>query len=99
MSLNNYQVAATKQEFQKNLELSNLSISEIANDLHTTVTTIENTLALNVYRIEDPWIVKNYLEEKIIAQGKKPIPFTALTGDYHHHWFLNAKRIDQRKLG
>ncbi|MFD1899591.1 DUF2316 family protein [Enterococcus termitis] len=76
-----------------------MSISEIANDLHTTVITIENTLALNVYHIEDPWIVKNYLEEKIIAQGKEPVPFTALIGDYHHHWFLNTKRIDQRKLG
>ncbi|MGC6767935.1 DUF2316 family protein [Enterococcus sp. LJL128] len=99
MSLTSNQMLQTQEEFQKNLVLSGLSLSEIARDLKTSISVIENTLQLQTTRIEDPWVLKNYLEEQIIAQNKQPIPFTALVGNYQQYWFLNSKRIKNKRIG
>ncbi|MGO3601889.1 MAG: DUF2316 family protein [Enterococcus malodoratus] len=99
MSLNPQQISDTKREFQENFEQTGLSIEQIAADLNTIPAIIEDTLNLNVSRIEDPWVLKNYLEAELSAQGKPVVPFTALVGDYHRHWFLNSRRIDKKKLG
>ncbi|MBO1308083.1 DUF2316 family protein [Enterococcus sp. 669A] len=98
MSLTPQQMQDTIQEFQENLALSGLSVEEIARDLHTTDEKIQRILHLQQRALEDPWIVKEYLTEKIEAVGKMPVPFTALAGDYHQYWFLNAGKIDKRKL-
>lgn len=99
MSLNPQEVQATKKEFQQNLALSGLSIEQIAADLKTTPIVIQQLLVLQARHIEDPWVLKNYLEAQIRAQGQQPIPFSALSGDYHRYWFLNTQRIDQQKIG
>lgn len=99
MSLNQQQTINTKNEFQENFERSGLSLEQIAADLNTTPDVIADTLALNVSRIEDPWVLKNYLEDALQQQGIAGIPFTALVGDYHRHWFLNSRRIDKKKIG
>ncbi|MGM0175188.1 DUF2316 family protein [Enterococcus sp. DIV0800] len=99
MSLNQQQTINTKNEFQENFERSGLSLEQIAADLNTTPAVIADTLALNVSRIEDPWVLKNYLEDALQQQGIASVPFTALVGDYHRHWFLNSRRIDKKKIG
>ncbi|WP_338658357.1 DUF2316 family protein [Paraclostridium sordellii] len=99
MSLTKEQVKNTTKEFKQNLKLSELSLEEIAYDLKTDKFTIENIINLNVNAIEDPWILKNYLIDKIKKLGKEPIPFSALVGDYHNYWFLNSKKIDEKRIG
>ncbi|MEG0373334.1 MAG: DUF2316 family protein [Enterococcus sp.] len=99
MSLNQQQMINTKNEFHKNFERSGLSLEQIAADLNTTADVIADTLALNVSRIEDPWVLKNYLEAVLEQLGITSVPFTALVGDYHRHWFLNSRRIDKKKIG
>lgn len=99
MSLNPQQMQNTKKEFQENFERTGLTLEQIASDLNTTPEVIEDTLNLDVSRIEDPWVLKNYLEDELAAQGKSVVPFTALVGDYHRHWFLNSRRIDKKKIG
>lgn len=99
MSLTTKQMNDTKKELQANWALAQLTLLECAQALDTTPEVIENTLQLTIHRIEDPWILKNYLEEKLTAKGKESVPFTALVGDYHNYWFLDTDRIDQRKLG
>lgn len=99
MSLNQQQTINTKNEFQENFKRSGLSLEQIAADLNTTPAVIADTLALNVSRIEDPWVLKNYLEAALQQQGITSVPFTALVGDYHRHWFLDSRRIDKKKIG
>lgn len=99
MSLSPQQIQHTKEEFQANFKRSGLSLEQIATDLETTPAVIAATLNLDVSRLEDPWVLKNYLEAALAQQGSASIPFTALTGDYHRYWFLNSCRIDQRKIG
>lgn len=99
MSLNQQQTINTKNEFQENFKRSGQSLEQIAADLNTTPAVIADTLALNVSRIEDPWDLKNYLEAALQQQGVTNVPFTALVGDYHRHWFLDSQRIDKKKIG
>lgn len=99
MSLNPQQMINTKKEFQDNFERTGLSLEQIAADLHTTPNVIDNTLNLEANQIEDPWVLKNYLEDVLEQQGTNSVPFTALVGDYHSYWFLNSSRIDQKKIG
>lgn len=98
MSLTVEQQENTIEEFKENVALTGLTTEQIALDLHTDTATIERILQLSSRSIEDPWIVKNYLTEKIMELGKEPIPFSALVGDYHDYWFLNAKKIDRKKI-
>ncbi|APX71765.1 DUF2316 family protein [Companilactobacillus allii] len=98
MSLTNEQRVSTVREFHENLEISGLTFTQMADDLGTTAKVIEDILNLNVEKIEDPWILRNYLIKKIISLNKEPVPFTALAGDYHDYWFLNSKLIDKEKV-
>lgn len=98
MSLTKQQQINTLNEFQENFALLGLSTQEIADELRTTSKKIEAILRLQPVAIEDPWILKNYLEERLLDQEKTPIPFTALIGDYHDYWFLDASKIEKRKL-
>jgi len=99
MSLNPQQMDNARKEFRENFERTGLSFEQIAADLNTTPAIIEDTLNLTVSRIEDPWVLKNCLEDQLSTQGKRAVPFTALAGDYHRHWFLNSRRIDKKKIG
>ncbi|EAE6452031.1 DUF2316 family protein, partial [Listeria monocytogenes] len=44
--------------------------------------------------LNDGWILRNYLLRKVAEVGKTPVPFTALSGDYHGYWFLDGEEID-----
>ncbi|MBX8938115.1 DUF2316 family protein [Enterococcus gilvus] len=99
MSLTPQQVTNTKKELQENFKRTGLSLEQVAQDLHTTTDVIEDTLNLSVHYIEDPWVLKNYLEDQLDDHGITPYPFTALVGDYHRQWFLNSHRIDQKEIG
>ncbi|MFV0557309.1 MAG: DUF2316 family protein [Enterococcus sp.] len=99
MSLTAQQMRNTRNELQENFARTGLTIEQLATALDTTTTVITDTLALDVTHIEDPWILKNYLEDTLHKQGKTAITFTALVGDYHQHWFLDKQRIEQQKIG
>ena len=98
MSLTYEQQQNTKKELKENLLLTGLTLEKVASDLETTTSYIEDLLNLKSKHIEDPWILKEYLEKTLKEQGKVSIPFTALKGDYHDYWFLNSRRIDKGKL-
>ncbi|MFD0896596.1 DUF2316 family protein [Loigolactobacillus binensis] len=98
MSLTRAQQQATITEFKQNLQLSGLTTTTIAHDLHTDPDTIVALTQLRTQAIENPWILRNYLLQQISAAGKQPVPFTALVGDYHDYWFLNAKKIERGVL-
>ena len=98
MSLSEQQKDDTRKELRENLEKAGVEIPQIAADLGTTADYIEQLLRLEPIRLEDTWILKNYLLEKVEAAGKTPTPFTALGGNYKVIWFLDARYIDGKKI-
>lgn len=98
MSLTPRQVQETKKAFHDNIQLSQLSFKQIAKDLNTTPEHILAITRLEVQAIEDPWILKIYLEDYITSQNIEPIPFSALSGDYRSYWFLDKNKIDKKEL-
>ncbi|MBC1316273.1 DUF2316 family protein [Listeria booriae] len=98
MSLTQQQVTDTIREFQQNLAISEWSVDQIAAELQTSSEKINRILHLEQQSIEDPWILKEFLEQQIKKSGKSAVPFTALKGDYRQYWFLNAKKIDKMQL-
>lgn len=63
MSLTDKQIDDTKYELKSNFEKSGLSIDEIAKNLKTSPEYIEQLFDLNPSRLEDTWILRNYLIE------------------------------------
>lgn len=98
MTLNPQQIKNTQNELEQNFELSGLTKDQVATDLHISLTKLDHLFTLTQSSLNDPWILRNYLIEKVEAQGKKPVPFTALVGDWHQYWFLNSNLIDARKM-
>ncbi len=98
MSLSLKQKHDTRKELRANLEKAGVEIRQAAEDLGTTPAYIEQLLRLEPRRLEDTWILKNYLIGKVRELGKEPTPFTALGGDYHVIWFLDADYIDRKKI-
>ncbi|KGL46006.1 hypothetical protein BMT55_12155 [Listeria newyorkensis] len=98
MSLSPQQMKNTIHEFQQNFVLSGLTIEQIATELQTSPEKIHRILQLEQKSIEDPWILKEFLEQHILKSGKMPVPFSALQGNYHQYWFLKTKKIDKMQL-
>ncbi len=88
----------TKDELQANFELTGLTAEQVAADLHISLTKLDHLMTLTQQSLNDPWILRNYLIEQVEATGQQPVPFTALRGDWHRHWFLNARAIDNRQM-
>ncbi|MFC6171816.1 DUF2316 family protein [Loigolactobacillus jiayinensis] len=98
MSLNPQQVKNTINELQENFNRSGLTKEQVAADLHISLAKLERLFTLTQSSLNDPWILRNYLIEKVQANGQEPVAFTALVGDWHQYWFLNSRAIDQRKI-
>ena len=98
MSLSAQQIEDTKNELRANYEKTGLTVEEIASALSTSTDYINQLFDLEPKKLEDTWILKNYLIEKVKEAGKEPTPFTALGGDYHVIWFLDANYIDGGKI-
>jgi hypothetical protein len=98
MSLSKKQKIQTIREFEENVALTELTLEEIALEVGTNAANLEQIMQLACESFEDPWIVRNYLIEKLTDMGKEPIPFSALRGDHHDYWFLDTAKIDRKKI-
>ncbi|MBZ2200600.1 MAG: DUF2316 family protein [Lentilactobacillus hilgardii] len=98
MSLTADEAAATIEEFQQNFELAGVSLDTAAKDLHTSPLHLKQVMNLNVTRIEEPWILRNYLVKIILNHEKEPVPFSKLTGNPKRYRFLNNQYIEEGKL-
>lgn len=98
MSLTLDQQAATIKEFKQALQEADLTVDDLAKHFSTSPEYIESKLNLQPSRLEDPWILKSYLNAQIDRQGGRTIPFSALKGDPHQYWFLDSRIIDKGQL-
>lgn len=55
----------TKKELRKNFEITGLSKSEVATDLKISEGKLEKIFNLKQRALEDTWILRNYLLEKV----------------------------------
>ena len=98
MSLTAKQEEDTRRELRDNFEKAGVTIPQIAKELGTTESYIEQLFRLEPRRYEDTWILKNYLIDKVKEAGKTPTKFTALGGNHHIIWFLNSSYIDAGRI-
>lgn len=94
MTLTIEQEENTKYELKENFKKSSLSIEKIAHDLKTTTKYIEELMNLNPNRLEDVWILRNYLINILHEKSLEVIPFTALIGNSENYWFLDSNYIN-----
>lgn len=99
MSLTPSENAQTRAEFEANLALTGLTLAQVSRDLETNQSYIEDLLRLNPRDINHPWILRNYLLQKVEEMGKEPVPFTALRGRSEDYWFLDSRLINEKKIG
>lgn len=98
MSLTKKQEDDTRKELKENLDKSGVTIEQTAADLGTTPEYIEQLLRLEPRKLEDTWILKNYLLGKVEEAGKTPTKFTALGGNHRVIWFLDSRYIDGKRI-
>ena len=98
MSLSPRQIKNTRRELQANLERSGLNTVEVARGIGTSEEYVLELMDLRPKRLEDTWILRNFLIDAVIKTGQTPVEFTALKGDWHDYWFLNGSYIDGKRI-
>ncbi|KAA9298939.1 MULTISPECIES: DUF2316 family protein [Aerococcus] len=98
MSLTQSQREETKQALKAAFKKTGLSKQELADILETSESYLDQVFQLQGQRLEDAWILKNYLNTYLNEHGQEPVPFQALGGDYHDYWFLDADLIERGLL-
>ncbi len=78
--LNREEIARTAAEHHANLDLSGLTLDEVAVDLDFTPARLRS--ALDLVEVHDPadvWLLRDYLEQAVSDAGREPVPYTVLT--------------------
>ncbi|ROS79123.1 DUF2316 family protein [Cellulomonas sp. PhB143] len=79
MTLNDSEREQTSRELRANLALSGLSADDLAGDLGLAVSEVEETLDVGpASERERVWLLREYLDQKVCAQGRDPLPYTVL---------------------
>lgn len=85
MSLNARQIEQTRIELLQNYELLGFSLETIAQDLGFRDDDFNKALELVPHHNPtNVWKLRDYLEKKILEQGKQPVPFTVLTKNIYY---------------
>ena len=80
MSLTTAEQRRTSSELRANLALSGLSADNVRTALGFTDAQLEATLSVGpAASPADVWLVRDYLEQRVLAQGGTPVPYTVLT--------------------
>ncbi len=84
MSLTEKQLLIASKELNLHLELLGYDEDKIMSDLKFTKEQLHNTLELNRNsQPVDVWILKDYLEEKLVLEGKVPKPSVVFKRNIH----------------
>lgn len=98
MSLNKQQKVDAIAEFDRAFAQLGVSSADAARALDTTPARIEQVARLRSRRIEEPWVLRNYLIG-VAREAHVAVPrFSVLAGDFHRYWFLDAGFIERASL-
>ena len=98
MSLTEKQLTDTRFELIDNFKKTGLTLEEIADDLKCSKDYLIKVFNLNSDRLEDPWILRNYLIENLTSKNINITPFTALVGNSEDYWFLDSEYINNNVI-
>ena len=98
MTLTDAQTKRTSEELKSNFKKTGLTVEEVARDLKTTPEYIEDLLELNPRRIEDPWILRNYLIDVLTEKSIEITPFSVLRVKSEKVWFLDSNYINNGEI-
>jgi hypothetical protein len=91
MSLNDAQRKQTSKELKANYQISGLTPEDIQADLGFSPKQLEETLNLGLEANgETVWRLRDYMEEKIKAQGKGPYPYSILRNNIWYRYNKNS---------
>ncbi|MFB7085728.1 DUF2316 family protein [Streptomyces sp. NPDC056296] len=80
MTLNDTERHRTSDELKSNLDLSGLTMAEVAADLHFTPQRLRSTLDTDLACDPvDVWQLRDYLDQAVRDTGGRPAPYTVLT--------------------
>lgn len=79
MSLNACQIIETSKELKENYKISELTPVDVERDLCFNKNKLEETLNITSFSDgESVWRLRDYMESKILEQGKEPYPYSVL---------------------
>ena len=91
MSLTAEEQRRTSSELRANLALSGLSDGHVQGALGFTAVQFAETLSVGpAASPADVWLLRDYLEQRVLAQGGTPVPYTVLTSQARQQaagWF------------
>ena len=80
MSLTAEEQRRTSSELRANLALSGLAHGDVQAVLGFSAAQLAETLSVGpVASPADVWLLRDYLEQCVLAQGGSPVPYTVLT--------------------
>ena len=92
MSLNNTEKKVSSMELQENYKILSFDPDQICTDLGLSSHELKNTLHIGLTTNPTTvWKLRDYMEEKILQQGKTPYPYSILKNNIY---FLYTKNWD-----
>ena len=96
--LTQQQIEKTKNELEENFKKTNLTIDGIADELKCSPEYLKRVFNLNSLRIEDPWILRNFLMDYLTHNNTEITPFAALVGNCEDYIFLDSTYINNGEI-
>lgn len=93
MYLNKSGIDKSKNEISENIDRSGLNIEELAINLGTKVEYLKKVINLESNRIEDVWILRNYLINYLSSIDVDVVEFSVFSGDFRRINGLDKKYI------
>lgn len=94
MYLNEKDKEITIKEIDENIKISGLSLKEMSEKLGCDETYLQKSIVFEGDRVEDIWIIRNFLINYITYINLEAKEFTVFNGD-----FRREKDIDKKYIG
>ncbi len=98
MSLKIIERRNTRREFVRNIQLIGQTTAVVAEDLKISEQQLIEIINLKGSKIEDPWIVRNYIIDYASKKNMHLIPFSKLKGEASDYFFLDLKYIQNGQI-
>lgn len=85
------ETAATRQELQENFTRLSRTKEAVARDLEISLENLEAVLAMKRPNPAHVWMLREYLEEQLLVEGKTVYPFTKLADPSVNHWYSYSR--------
>lgn len=89
--LNRQETLDTAKELLENYNRLGYLSEKVASDLHLNEKQVKDVLTMNHSNLGHVWMMRDYLEEMLIKEGKEVYPFSRLADHSANKWFSYEK--------